>query len=105
MTTLEHGFRQFAARMDVPEITALSALISQGQRLGTNVVSSIRDYNDNLRLRWRQTADEQSNKIGLKLLFPITLCLLPAALIFIWGPAVVDMWRFLGSLSSPLTLQ
>jgi tight adherence protein C len=95
MTTLEHGFRQFASRMDIAEITALSALISQGQRLGTNVVTSIREYTDNMRLKWRQTADEQSNKIGLKLLFPITLCLLPATLIFIWGPAIVQMWRFL----------
>jgi tight adherence protein C len=102
MTTLEHGFRQFANRMDVAEVTALSSLISQGQRLGTNVVSSIRDYTDNLRLKWRQTADEQSNKVGLKLLFPIVLFLMPAAMIFIWGPAVVQVWRWIAQNAGPI---
>ena len=101
MTSLEHGFRQFAQRMDIQEITALAALITQGQRLGTNVVTSIREYTDNLRLKWRQTADEQSNKVALKMLFPITFCLLPATMLFIWGPAIVEVWRFMAAFRVP----
>ncbi len=101
MTSLEHGFRQFAQRMNMPEVTSLAALITQGQRLGTNVVTSIRDYTDELRLKWRQTADEQANKVGLKMLFPIVFCLLPATLIFIWGPAVVELWRYMASFTIP----
>lgn len=101
MTSLDHGFRQFADRIGAQEVTALAALITQGQRLGTNVVASLRDYTDNMRLRWRQTADEQSNKVGIKLLFPIVLCLLPAAMIFLWGPALVDLWRFFQSFQVP----
>lgn len=101
MTSLDHGFRQFADRIGTPELVSLAALITQSQRLGTNVVSTLRDYTDNLRLRWRQIADEQSNKIGLKLLFPIVICLVPAAMIFLWGPALVDLWRFFQSFQVP----
>lgn len=101
MTSLDHGFRQFADRIGTQEIISLAALITQGQRLGTNVVTSLRDYTDNMRLRWRQVADEQSNKVGVKMLFPIACCLLPAAMIFLWGPAVVDLWRFLASFQVP----
>ena len=101
MTSLDHGFRQFAERIGAQEVTALAALITQGQRLGTNVVASLRDYTDNMRLRWRQTADEQSNKVGIKVLFPIVFCLLPAAMIFLWGPALVDLWRFFQSFQVP----
>jgi tight adherence protein C len=104
MTSLDHGFRQFAERIGTQEVTALAALITQGQRLGTNVVASLRDYTDNMRIRWRQIADEQSSKVGVKLLFPIVICLLPAAMIFLWGPALVDLWRFFQSFSVP-TLQ
>jgi tight adherence protein C len=101
MTSLDHGFRQFAERIGTPELTSLAALITQSQRLGTNVVTTLREYTDNLRLRWRQIADEQSNKIGLKLLFPIVCCLVPAAMIFLWGPAIVDLWRFFQSFEVP----
>jgi len=101
MTSLDHGFRQFADRIGIQEVTALAALITQGQRLGTNVVASLRDYTDNMRLRWRQTADEQSNKVGIKVLFPIVFCLLPAAMIFLWGPALVDLWRFFQAFQVP----
>jgi tight adherence protein C len=105
MTSLDHGFRQFADRVGAPEVTALAALITQGQRLGTNVVASLREYTDNLRLRWRQLADEQSNKVGIKMLFPIVICLLPAAMIFMWGSAVIDLWRYFQSLSGTITIR
>lgn len=101
MSSLEHAVRQFAARMNIPEVSALAALLTHSERLGTDVVVSLRDYADSLRLKWRQTADEQSNKVGLKLLLPLTLCLLPAAMIFIWGPAIVELWRFFQGFSVP----
>jgi len=100
MTSLEMAFRQFAERIDAPEVLSLSALVAQGQQLGTNVASSVREYADLMRLERRQTADERSNRAGISLLFPIILCLLPAAMIFLWGPAIVEMTDFLNSFSS-----
>jgi tight adherence protein C len=91
----EFAFQQFSRRIDAPEIVALSSLIAQGQRLGTDVVTSIREYADSIRLRRRQAADERSSKAGVKMLFPLTLCLLPSVFIILWGPSVLDLYLFL----------
>ncbi|MCA9204302.1 MAG: type II secretion system F family protein [Pirellulaceae bacterium] len=91
----DFAFDQFARRIDAPEIISLSSLITQGQRLGTDVVTSIREYADNIRLRRRQTADERSNKAGVKMLFPLTMCLLPSVFIILWGPSALELYTFL----------
>lgn len=97
LTSLEGAFELLAKRIDAAEILALSALIAHGQRLGVNVAESIRDQADSMRLKWRQTADERANKAGIKLLFPVSLCLLPAVFILLWGPAVLELWNFLST--------
>jgi tight adherence protein C len=94
----EFAFQQLSRRIDAPEVVALATLITQGQRLGTDVVSSIREYADNLRLRRRQLADERSNKASVKMLFPLAFCLLPSAFIILWGPSLIELGRFLMSL-------
>jgi tight adherence protein C len=98
MTSYELAFRQFADRIDVDEIKALTALITQGQRLGTDVVSSIREFADSMRETRRQTADERSSKASVKLLFPLTLCLMPSVFIILWGPAALELLAFLTTL-------
>lgn len=94
----EFAFQQFSWRIDLPEVVALASLITQGLRLGTDVVTSIRDYADNLRLRRRQLADERSNKAGVKMLFPLTMCLLPSVFIILWGPSLMELFKFLKSM-------
>jgi len=94
----EFAFQQFSKRIDAPEIGSLAALITQGQRLGTDVVNSMREYADNIRLRRRQTADERSNKASVKMLFPLAFCLLPSAFIILWGPSLLELSKFLMSM-------
>ncbi len=99
MTSLDMSLRQFTKRIDAPEIAALSALIAQSQQLGTDTVHLLRDYSESIRSRWRQAADERASKTGVKMLFPLTFCLLPVVLIVLWGPAVMELWIFLTTFS------
>jgi tight adherence protein C len=94
----EFAFQHFSKRIDAPEIVNLSALITQGQRLGTDVVNSIREYADSIRLRRRQLADERSNKASVKMLFPLAFCLLPSAFIILWGPSLIELGKFFMSM-------
>jgi len=94
MISLDYAFNQFARRIDAPEILTMSALVAQAQRLGTDMVSSIRDYADSMRLKRRQTADERASKAGVKLLFPLVLCMLPSVFIILWGPAALQLYNF-----------
>lgn len=94
MGSLGDAFRQLAARLDLPETNALMSLMQQTERLGSNVVQAVRDFADDIRTRQRQTADERASKAGIKLLFPLVLCLAPAALIVLWGPALLELRNF-----------
>ena len=94
MSSLSDGFRHFAERVDVPETASLNALMQQNERLGTNVVQAVRDFSDEIRTRQRQTADERASKAGIKLLFPLVFCLAPAAMIVLWGPALLELRNF-----------
>jgi tight adherence protein C len=91
LTSLELALRQFSQRIDAPEVASIAALITQGQRLGANLVGSLQDYADGLRLKWRQSADEHANKVGVQVLFPLVFCLLPAALAMLVGPALLEL--------------
>jgi tight adherence protein C len=99
MNSLGTAFQQFAKRIDIPETAALMALIQQTERLGSNVVEAVRNFADDIRIRQRQTADERASKAGIKLLFPLVLCLAPAALIILWGPAILELRNFFRTFS------
>jgi tight adherence protein C len=100
MSSLGDAFRQFAKRIDIPETSALMALIQQTERLGSNVIQAVRDFADDIRTRQRQNADERASKAGIKLLFPLVFCLAPAALIILWGPALLEIRNFFRTFSN-----
>ncbi len=102
---LDRAFRALAQRTQVAEMQSLANLIEQGQQLGTNIADAIAQFADSLRLRRRQNAELQSGRASVKLLFPLVFCLLPAAAIFLWGPAVVEMVRFLGQVQPEVPAQ
>ncbi|MBS0210493.1 MAG: type II secretion system F family protein [Planctomycetes bacterium] len=94
MNTMGRAFENFAKRIDTPEVVSMAGLVSQSERLGTNMVAAVREYADGVRLMHRQNADERANKAGIKLLFPMVLCLAPAAMIILWGPAILELRNF-----------
>jgi tight adherence protein C len=95
LNSLEFALQQFANRIDTPEITAVSALVAHTHRLGVNAAAALQEYADIMRQKWRQEADERANTTSVKLLFPVALCIMPAALMFLMGPAAVDLTQFL----------
>ena len=50
-----------------------------------------------MRLKRRQEGDERSNKAGIKMLFPITMCLMPSVFILLWGPAMLQVLDFINN--------
>jgi tight adherence protein C len=102
MNSPAFAFQQFADRIDCPETLALSSLVDQNQRLGTNVADSVADFADTMRLKWRQAADARSGRAQLNLMFPVVLCLLPSLLILMWGPAALELFTYLQGLQGPV---
>lgn len=95
--SLERALDQFAERFESESIKSFVSLLIQSQTTGTSLVKTLSDYSDNFRSQLRQRIDAKANEASFKLLFPTTLCLLPAVFLFLLGPAIVDISAFVKS--------
>jgi tight adherence protein C len=87
------AFKNLEARTKNDDIRALVAMLVQTDRFGTSVAQSLRTFADVSRTKRRQGAEERAAKVGVKLVFPLVLCLFPALYVVTLGPAVVQIVR------------
>lgn len=84
LNTLPHAFAQWADRCQVPEVRDLVMVLTQAQRMGTDITAALMEFANNLRANMKQRADAQAQRAGLWILFPNLLCLwIPAAVILV----------------------
>jgi len=91
----DKALRNFAQRTGVEEITSFATMLIQADRFGTSIGDSLRVFSDMLRTKRRMRAEEMAAKIPLKLLFPMVLCIFPALLLVLLGPAFIQIYRIL----------
>ena len=89
------ALRQFANRMDTPDINALATLVGQTERMGSHVATAICDYSDSVRRVRRQRAEEEASKTSIRMLFPVILCLAPPIYILLMGPPLLQLRNFI----------
>ncbi len=99
--TLDQALQSFAERLDLPEITALSAMLRGGNRVGNSLVDSLRNFADGLRTTRDETARERGNKAAIKLLMPVVFCLAPPIYIMLLGPAFLELKGFVEKENRP----
>jgi tight adherence protein C len=87
------AFKNLAQRTKVDDVRALVAMLVQTDRFGTSVAQALRTLADTMRTKRRQMAEEKANKVGVKLVFPLVLCLFPAFFVVVLGPAVIKIMR------------
>jgi tight adherence protein C len=71
------------------------AVLIQTDRFGTSIADSLRTHSDFMRVRRRQEAEERAAKVGVKLVFPIFFLILPAMLVVVAGPGVLQVFKYL----------
>lgn len=89
----EHALRNLGIRTGVDEVDGFVTMISQAERFGTSIATSLRIHADMLRTRRRQKAEEVAAKISLKLLFPLIFCIFPSLMVVLMGPAMIGVYR------------
>ncbi|OFW17212.1 MAG: hypothetical protein A3F70_09900 [Acidobacteria bacterium RIFCSPLOWO2_12_FULL_67_14] len=87
------AFRNFSQRTGVEDVRTLVSMLSQTDRFGTSVSDALRVQAETSRTKRRQHAEERANKVGVKLVFPLVLCLFPALYVVCFGPVVVKIAR------------
>jgi tight adherence protein C len=89
------AFKNFAQRTGVEDVRSLAAMLTQTDRFGTSIGQALRTHAETSRTKRRQRAEERAGKVGVKLVFPLALCLFPALYIVCFGPAAIRIYRAL----------
>ena len=93
--SVQQAMSSFAERIDMPEIGAWAALMSQSQRLGGKMAGSFIQCADRMRHNRKTRAEQAGNTASVKLLLPTVLCLAPPVFILLIGPATLDFRDFI----------
>lgn len=95
------ALREFARRMNAPDVNALASLVSQTERTGTNVAVAVTEFADGIRRQFRQRAEERAGRTTIRMLFPVILCLAPPVFILLLGPPALQLRTFLRDARNP----
>jgi tight adherence protein C len=83
------ALRNMADRSGVDDLSSLVTMLVQTDKFGTSVAQSLRVYSETLRTKRRQRAEESAAKTGVKMVFPLVLCIFPSIWIVTIGPAAI----------------
>jgi len=89
------ALRNLSDRTGEVELGKLVAILIQTDKFGTSMSESLRTHSDFMRVRRRQEAEERAGKVGVKLVFPIFFCILPAMLLVAAGPGLLQIFKYL----------
>lgn len=92
------ALRNLADRTGESDLRKLVAVLIQTDRFGTSMAESLRTHSDFMRIERKQQAEERANKVGVKLVFPIFFCIMPAMFLVSGGPALIQIFKYLGPL-------
>ncbi|HYH63983.1 MAG TPA: type II secretion system F family protein [Urbifossiella sp.] len=91
LRSLSDALERWRRRQPIPELGSLVFLLSQADRLGTDVTRGLWELSASLQVTARQRAEAAANRANFYMAFPTVLCLLIAAALVIAGPGVVQI--------------
>ena len=89
------AMQRMAARTGVQELSSLAAILVQTDRFGSSIAATLRSFAISMRVEWRTAAEEDAEKIAVRLIIPMVLFIFPAVLIVGVGPAVISLTKAL----------
>ena len=83
------AFASLGERTTAPEVKTFVSALVQADRMGLPIAAVLREQTKEMRIARRQRAEEQAQKVTVKILFPLLLCIFPALFIVIIGPGAI----------------
>jgi tight adherence protein C len=78
--TFVEALGTLADRLMIPEARSLVAVLRQSAELGSDVGEALRIFSDEMRTRRMLRAEEEANKLSVKMLMPLALFIFPVVL-------------------------
>jgi len=92
-TSRGDALKNMANRLGVDEVNAFVTLLIQSEALGTSIADSLRVYAQEMRTTRLMRAEEQANKLPVKITIPLGLGILPCLIIVIMTPIAIRIVR------------
>jgi tight adherence protein C len=89
------ALRRLARRVGLDELSAMAGVIAQAHGLGAPIGDTLREFAAASRRARTSRLEERAGTLAAQLTLPLAVCLLPAALLIILGPAVLQLARAL----------
>ncbi|HTM20589.1 MAG TPA: type II secretion system F family protein [Kofleriaceae bacterium] len=93
--SLPDALRRMARRVGLDDLSALCGVIAQAHGLGAPIGNTLREYAQSSRQSRMSMLEERAGKLAAQLTIPLATCLLPASMLIIIGPAVIQLVRAL----------
>ncbi len=89
--TRRDAFHELENRTNADEVRRLVRAVVQADAYGIALGDVLRVQAGEMRLKRRQRAEEQAQKVTVKILFPLVFCLLPVLFIVLLTPAIINI--------------
>lgn len=99
------AFENLVRRHDIAIIRAFCAILSQAERMGSSIGESLKQLAQETRRERLLDAERRAGKIPILLQIPVVLFILPALMLTVMGPAVVEIMRTFGFISPQFVLE
>lgn len=87
----EEALRGMAQRTSVTELRTFVTALVQASELGIPIGNVLREQAKEMRIKRRQAAEEAAQKLPVKIMFPVILCIFPALFVVVIGPGVISL--------------
>ncbi len=87
------AMRNMATRTGAEQLSSLAAILVQSERFGTSVATALQEFASWMRDERHLQAEEEAEKLPMKLLFPMALFIFPAIMVVALGPAMIHISR------------
>lgn len=87
------AWRSLTDRVDLEVVRHFVSMLVQTERFGTPIAHALGQFADNMRMRRTQAAEEIAAKTGVKLIFPLVICIFPSIFVVTLGPAILNIQK------------
>ena len=85
------ALRGLAERTEVDDVKSFVTSMVQADSFGIPIANVLRIQSSEIRTKRRQRAEEQAQKVPVKITVPLIFCILPTLFIAVMGPAVIHI--------------